>query len=495
MKKMIKHGICLFGALIIFTACEKWLDVAPSSQVREEEQFQSEVGFQQALLGCYLGMAQDSLYGRDLSWYLPGMLSQTYNKLSMSSGGTGYFFQRYMYTSAYISRMVVVIWEQSYNVIANANNALKFIDKNKSILNVINHDLIKGELLAIRAYMHFDLLRLYGYGDLAHRADKSTRLTIPYVTEMTKEMTGQSTYSEVLLHIINDLKEAITLLALDPITGEHPAEFYDAVNQEGFYNRRAMRLNYYAAKALLARVYMWEGSAANLEQAKSLAMELIEMNEERNLFPWVITNFDQQTGLYPEQLFGLNVAQLLTNAGAYFLLEFLSTDYAALYITDANLRQMYEVDAGIGGVDVRYGKGYYFNSNSYCIPLKIRQQLASSMLAQVSMIRLPELYYMAAECHGAGATPDYAKAKQLIRQVRETRGIIADFTCNDNPSLYEALQKEYQKEFVAEGVLFYFYKRIGKTEIIDSGGDVIEMNDATYTFPYPDLEIQSGRVQ
>jgi hypothetical protein len=83
----------------------------------------------------------------------------------------------------------------------------------------------------------------------------------------------------------------------------------------------------------------------------------------------------------------------------------------------------------------------------------------------------------------------------LIRQVREMRGIAADFTCSDNASLYEALQKEYQKEFVAEGVLFYFYKRLGQAGITNSGGSVIEMNDAKYTLPYPDLEIQSGRMQ
>jgi hypothetical protein len=479
---------------MIFAACEKWLDVAPSSQIREEEQFQSETGFQQALLGCYLGMAKEALYGCYLSWYLPGMLSQTYNRTDYPYT-IGYYFQRYAYAETISARTVESIWTQAYNVIANANNALKFIDQNKSILNAINYDLIKGELLAIRAYMHFDLLRLYGYGDLAHRTDKSTLLTIPYVTEMTKEMTEQSTYSEVILYIVNDLKAAITLLASDPITGEHPDEFYAAANTEGFYNDRAMRLNYYAAKALLARAYMWEGSAANLEQAKTLALELIEMNEDRNLFPWVSSDIDLHIGLYPEHIFSVNVPQLWTQASAYFLLDFLNTDYGALYITDANLKQMYEVDAGIGGADVRYGKGYYFNINNYCVPLKVVQSAGRYVQPRVSMIRLPELYYMAAECHGAGATPDYAKAKQLIRQVREMRGIATDFTCNDNASLYEELHKEYQKEFVAEGVLFYFYKRLGQAGITDSNGNVVEMTDAKYTFPYPDFEIQSGRVQ
>jgi hypothetical protein len=492
MNKMIKHGICLLWALTLLTACEEWLDVAPSSQVREEEQFKSEAGFQQALLGCYIGMANETLYGRNLSWYLPDVLSQTYNTFTSSGGVVGYYFQQYAYTHSRATSTVSAIWEQSYNVIANANNALKFVEKNKSVLTSINYHLIKGELLAIRAYMHFDLLRIYGYGDLARRADKSTRLTIPYVTEMSKEITEQSTYSELVTYIVNDLKEAITQLELDPITGEHPAEYYAVENTEGFYSNREQRLNYYAVKALLARVYLWEGSPASLEQAKALAMELIEMNESRDLFPWVVGNMEQSTDLYSEQLFALNVSQLTEYAGPYFLRDFSATDYGALYITSQNLGKIYELDAG-GGVDVRFGK-LYVNG----VPLKVLDvSLSLRAVAHqgVSMIRLPELYYIAAECYGAGTTPDYGKAKQLIRTVREMRGIVADFTCDDNASLYTELQKEYQKEFVAEGILFYFYKRTGQTGIVNSQGATIEMDDTKYTFPYPDFEIQSGRVQ
>ena len=51
--------------------------------------------------------------------------------------------------------------------------------------------------------------------------------------------------------------------------------------------------------------------------------------------------------------------------------------------------------------------------------------------------------------------------------------------------------KEYQKEFLSEGVMFYYYKRTGATSIPRTE----EMDDKKYVLPYPDFEIQSGRVQ
>lgn len=85
----------------------------------------------------------------------------------------------YQYTTERALAVLGSVWQKAYNVIANANNALKFIDKRQGVLDPVSYRMIKGELLAIRGMLHFDLMRLYGYGNLANRTDKSTRLTIP----------------------------------------------------------------------------------------------------------------------------------------------------------------------------------------------------------------------------------------------------------------------------------------------------------------------------
>ena len=77
------------------------------------------------------------------------------------------------------------IWLKAYNAIANINNELEYLEKEKSILDPINYAIIKGELLGLRAYVHFDLIRLFGYGNVAGREEVLSKETIPYVTEYT----------------------------------------------------------------------------------------------------------------------------------------------------------------------------------------------------------------------------------------------------------------------------------------------------------------------
>ena len=54
------------------------------------------------------------------------------------------------------------IWEKSYNLIANINKLLENCEKYRDVLSDEYYQLIKGEALALRAYLHFDIFRLFG---------------------------------------------------------------------------------------------------------------------------------------------------------------------------------------------------------------------------------------------------------------------------------------------------------------------------------------------
>jgi hypothetical protein len=57
------------------------------------------------------------------------------------------------------------------------------------------------------------------------------------------------------------------------------------------------------------------------------------------------------------------------------------------------------------------------------------------------------------------------------------------------------LQKEYRKEFISEGQLFFYYKRNGLTQMPGLSAQIIA-DDRIYRLPYPDNEIEFGnRVQ
>ncbi|NBK25393.1 MAG: RagB/SusD family nutrient uptake outer membrane protein, partial [Spirochaetia bacterium] len=228
MKNKLIYTIALSLSLLL-ASCNDWLDVTPPSQIREEQQFSTVEGFQQALIGCYIGMTNDTLYGRVLSWGTIELMAGQFNPLEQYSSND-YYISNFNYTSDNALKYINSIWTKAYNSISNANNILKYAETNKSVLDNINYSIIKGEALAIRAYLHFDIMRLYGHGNLAQRRDLISRATIPYVTSLSKELTPQQPYGTTITNIIADLEEALQLLQIDPVTKLHDAAYYNGVN-------------------------------------------------------------------------------------------------------------------------------------------------------------------------------------------------------------------------------------------------------------------------
>jgi starch-binding outer membrane protein, SusD/RagB family len=74
------------------------------------------------------------------------------------------------------------------------------------------------------------------------------------------------------------------------------------------------------------------------------------------------------------------------------------------------------------------------------------------------MIRVSEMYYIAAEC--ATATLDSLKATDLLDSIRVHRNVPKyTLAALKTDSLNIEIRKEYQKEFLGEGQMFYYYKR------------------------------------
>ena len=94
---IIKVFIISVGLLL--SSCSDWLDVTPPSQIREEAQFSSVEGFQQALIGCYIGMTDELLYGRALSWSTIELMAGQFVPLQASSSND-YNISHYNYTSS-----------------------------------------------------------------------------------------------------------------------------------------------------------------------------------------------------------------------------------------------------------------------------------------------------------------------------------------------------------------------------------------------------------
>ena len=72
-------GFCF---LLLFTACNDWLDVKPLGQVEEEKMFEDEKGFLQTLTGTYTLLNAESAYGEELTLGMVDEIGHYWNERS-----------------------------------------------------------------------------------------------------------------------------------------------------------------------------------------------------------------------------------------------------------------------------------------------------------------------------------------------------------------------------------------------------------------------------
>jgi hypothetical protein len=150
-----------------------------------------------------------------------------------------------------------------------------------------------------------------------------------------------------------------------------------------------------------------------------------------------------------------------------------------------DFQTLYETGSG-GGTDIRFANLIEADGLTYfCTKYWQTWQgtVENDRLDQnVSLMRLSELYYILAE---TAATTDEGLA--FLNKVREKRVIPVISTGITAQRLSDEITKEYQKDFYAEGQLFYYYKRKVANRMQFSSRNLTE---ASYTVPVPDNELE-----
>lgn len=475
-KGFLKYSLWI---LVCFSmvACNDWLDVKPKTEMEAEDMFSTEAGFKDALAGVYTAITRPSLYGRELTYGIVDVVAQQWSNI-----GTNHRYAnalKYEYEATNTKPTIDTLWSGLYNAIANANSILSYLDNTKVTFTGDNRQIIKGEALALRAYLHFDLLRMFCKDAKSTSAEDG----IPYVDELTKQVTVSISPQDFVGRVIQDLKDAATCLANDPVlTGREVS----ASEDNGYLVNRNYHLNYYAVMGLTARVYMY---AENPTEARKAAMTVIEAHENRNVFPWgtkdEVLNEKRELRdrtISSEHLFALNIRKLTDYIEGYFMAT--STPL---------LTRVAPASLFVGADDFRK---YFFETMNYVgdVPSKLWQmdgvtvdrELVMPKRDRMPMIRLSEMYYIVAECDKA--TPSVAIAR--LNEVLTHRGyadteLLNPSVVNDELAVQEEILKEFQREFIAEGQLFFYYKRM-KVEKLDG-------KTVNYVFPKPDTELEFGK--
>jgi hypothetical protein len=480
--KYFKQYILVFVLLSSLYSCKKWVEVTPTTQVEDVTFFKTEQGFNDALLGVYLQMGSTSQYGRELTFGLADVLGGMY-VLSSSNGSVAY---RDAFAGSYANSgpqgLISGVWLSQYNTIANLNKIISQLGTaDTTIFTGKNYRLIKGEALGLRAFLHFDLLRLFGPS--YSTANPDSIVAIPYVSKYGTAITPKAKSGIVVKNILADLASAEQLLkATDTL-----------VSTTGviLQNDRKLRFNYYAVKATQARVNLWIN---NKPEALKAAQAIIGIGNTK--FPWVsqssittTTETSKDRVFSTEHIFGLYEYNLATN---YVDLLDASKFTSMLVIDATRLTTQFET-ATVGASD--YRNVYLMRVNlttpngnrTFFGKLYQTTGLSANYALKMPVITIPEMYYIASECL---KDTDPVTAIQYLNTVRTARGIVTTLPNTlTSTAIQTELLKEYWKEFTCSGQMWYYYKRFNATAVPGVTGTYAATR---YVLPLPVNEVTYG---
>jgi hypothetical protein len=474
----MKHFLYTLLLLLTLSSCNDWLEVRPRTEVAVDELFVDEAGFKDALTACYLKLNGTELYGEYLIVSHIEYLAQHWNVANVAA------IKNFQYEIASVQSTFASIYSAQYNVIAQANILLENLAAWGGVIEKETlRGIIEAEALAIRGFCHFEILRLFGQvPNNAHNL-----VSLPYVETVGLDPIPYYTYDDFLARVLRDWDAAEKLLEkYDPVL-EYSYEQLNTLGstvtlEDDFLGYRRFRFNYYAVKALKARLYLYVGQR---EKAYALAKELIDARDpagNKVLSLAGANDLNRQYYALPSECFlALHNLQLSALAEwisfSYYLTVPMFNDLFAGQSTSVNNRATVVWDAThtllntITPILRKYNQPGIADAVTG-ITLATQRQV-------VPLIRLSEIYLIAME-----TSTDLAEVNALYAEYMAARNVMA-------PPLTEAqvageILNEYRREFFGEGQMFYTYKRLGTTRLLwKTDRDVTEVD---YVVPLPASE-------
>jgi len=235
-----KLNILAFGALTLtfFSCSESVLDVQPMTSILDQNFYKTEADAEMALVGCYDGYQRTSSNGNQSFYVISEVLSDNCFGGTGNTDGRGYqALDRFdISQSSSDNNIFNGTWTDYYAGIFRCNTLLQKLPtiaswkSTKDSVVSATRNRIEGETRFLRAIEYFDLVRLFE--------------KVPLLTAPTTDNVAQSEPIETYKLIVEDLKFAAANI---PATAYPKA---NAATNDG-------RVTSYAAKAMLARVYLF----------------------------------------------------------------------------------------------------------------------------------------------------------------------------------------------------------------------------------------------
>lgn len=469
-----KKALLSAGTFMMLTSvvsCNKFLNKDPYNQKDDETAIYNYSSAKYALYGTYNTLQHYGYYGRNQ--VVIGDAS-TENGI-ISPNNSNRFIAQAQWSLTVSSADLSDFWEKAYEAINQTNRLLEAT----ATLDMTEAEKanITSQALALRALCHFDLVKYFAQTYKGNEAQPG----VPYMKKsIIYEKPGRNTVKEVYEFAVKDLQDAITAFG--------NANMSSSEYEQPYY------INVWAAKAILARVYMTQLDYAS---ALPILKDIVEnsgyklMDVEKYTSAW----YGPHASLGKTE-FMFSIRNVADDYGATSALGYI---YAQSGYGD--IRVPKQLTAIYTENDIRrkvlfiQGTG---TQTDWVFMNKYAGYANTTGLCDVPVVRLSDVYLMYAEaCAYSSDKTNAIKYLDGIRQRADAEAIATPETIS-----YEDLQKaiflERRKELAFEGHYLFDLKRHQMS--INSGYKsngtfytTIEYPSEKLAMPIPQAEVDANK--
>jgi hypothetical protein len=447
---LYKKCLVLFLLIVSALSCTK-LDLKPSDSIDPEKAFRNIGDINAGLLGAYAVIDYTPIS-------LNSIITDEATFPTENTVGNSDAY-RWLYNGT--SGSVTSLYSEYYRGIDRVNRTLEGMEK----LTFTGADLAlanryKGELLALRAYFHFELLRAYA------AKYQAGALGIPYMKAAAVGYPARDNFEKVIADTKADLMAAKALI---------PSSFTDKT-----------RITLLAVSGIQARVGLYE---SNWADAITYSTEVINAAPlaTRAQFPGIWTDANDNEVIWKAKRVGTTDSR----AGDFY---FRQTGGIVLYAPSMKLINTFDrVNDVRFAAYIRFDPTRTAPKSQYLVNKYIGGTSTAPGLTDIKLFRTGEMYLIRAEAK-AESTGDGAADLNALRAARITGYSTMIFV--DKAALINAIYEERFKELAFEGHRFYDLRRRNlpiERLAIDatnaSGAVTLLPTQAQYALPIPSNEI------
>lgn len=466
--------------LISLSSCNDYFDKTGDEQrITDKKFFGDETAFASALTDCYNLMRSRNLYGGMLTLEMMEFADQDMAPHDAVTSAAA----RLDFADAALSARVDSMMHAAYRVVTACNKLISEAERTKVVFTHAGQkNIIMGEAYALCAAVQFDLLRLF---HPAPATDVGFR-GLPYITQTSTKVPEALATGEILQRVNADLAHAARLLkTADPILKPR-----NTIVGVGEFDRRlrTFQMNYYAVKAVQARVALWQGNYETaVAQADSVLAHLQNTASRYRLFYWVTPgHYGSDFSFSREYVFAI-----ASKPDGFARLSDDMFKQRGIQTTSI-LRNIYANSS-----DIRYRAWFRQHGSGYAMSNKFgsatlladyvysASATATNLPAAIPYIKLGEVMLIKAEAlNEQGHTSEALSCLEEMQGYKDVSyarlaiGVTKEM-------LREMIVDEARRDLFGEGQLFYLYKRIGLTSLQAADGSPRTVSAGQYTLPLP----------